>query len=111
MNNQPSDWLPFPDPRAGGILHAPYGPGVYQIRNRQTGQLILFGSSKRLAWRMCSLLPEPLGCGGRDNNDKRNYVLEHLADLDYRCWTCESEDAAKSKERELKRAETYLFTT
>ena len=28
-----SDWRDFPDPRSFGILVAPFGPGVYEMRN------------------------------------------------------------------------------
>jgi hypothetical protein len=32
MKSEWSDWLPFPDPKARGILQAPFGPGCYELR-------------------------------------------------------------------------------
>ena len=54
----------FRDPGSFGELSAPFGPGVYELRNRKTGELVLFGMSKNVAYRMSSLLPQPDG-GGR----------------------------------------------
>jgi len=80
--NEWSEWRPFPNPRRGDYLQAPFGPGVYELRHKSTGDLILFGQSKNVAWRMSSLLPAGLGCGTRGNSEKRDYVRKHLADID-----------------------------
>src|SRR4051794_16385067 len=85
-----SVWRSFPDPREGGYLNAPFGPGVYQIRNRLTAEMVLFGRGANCAARMTSLLPKPLGTGTRNNTAKRDYVLSHLKDLEYRCFPCTS---------------------
>lgn len=34
-NEKWSDWKSFPDPRKGGYLNAPFGSGVYQLRNKK----------------------------------------------------------------------------
>lgn len=68
-------WRPFPDPRTGGILHAPIGPGVYDLRRISTREPVLFGIGARCAHRMTSLLPAPFGCGTRNNQNKRKYLL------------------------------------
>lgn len=67
-----SEWLPFPDPRTGEILHAPIGPGCYELRLANSRQKILFGKGKSVAYRMSSLLPAPLGSGTRRNDGKRD---------------------------------------
>lgn len=111
-----SEWRPFPDPREGGYLIAPFGPGVYELRHHSTGQGILFGEGGNLAARMSSLLPEPLGCGTRRNEGKRRHVLEHLADVEYRTMATDSREDAKMAEayiraRRGKRPGDFLFWT
>lgn len=106
-----SEWRPFPDPRAEGILVAPIGPGVYEVRNRQTDERVLVGESKNAAARMTSLLPPPLGQGTRDNEDKRDYILKHLPSLEYRTRTFTTKAEAQRCERELRETMTYLFPT
>ena len=102
-------WLPFPDPRKCDFLHAPFGPGAYDLRNRATKELILKGSGGNCASRMCSILPNPLGCGTRKNTHKREYVLANIADIEYRCWAFATKPEALEKERELARSGKYLF--
>ena len=79
-----SEWMKFPDQRKGEYLYAPYGCGVYQLRNFETGEKILFGRGKHLAQRISSLLPSPYGSGTRKNSNKRLYVFEKLNKIEYR---------------------------
>ena len=104
-------WLRFPDPEAGGYLSAPFGPGVYELRNRKTGELVLVGKSKNVASRMSSLLPRPHGTGTRNNARKREYVRKHLDCLEYRTKACGSAHEAESVEREKRNTGNYLFPT
>jgi hypothetical protein len=61
---------------------------------------------------MSSLLPEPLGCGTRNNGSKRAYILEHLGSIEYRTLACESHDEAVEEEGELRKGrDRYLFPT
>ena len=107
-----SRWQAFPDPRSGGILTAPFGPGVYELRNRKTNELVLFGRSKNVASRMSSLLPAPLGAGKRNNKEKRIYVDTHLSDIDYRTKPCVDPDTAKMEEKRLREnRHRYIFLT
>jgi hypothetical protein len=107
---EPPDWMPFPDPRKCGFLHAPFGPGVYQIRNRKTGEYVMFGCGGKCAYRMTSLLPKPLGAGTRKNGNKAKYMLDHIGDLDYRCWAFATTKEANAKEDEVKQMGEYLFS-
>ena len=109
--NRWSRWHPFPDPRSGGYLFAPFGSGVYELRNRASGELVLFGKSKNVARRMLSLLPRPLGVGTRNNSEKREYVLKHLADIAYRTKACTDERAALTEERKLRNSNNHRFRT
>jgi hypothetical protein len=105
-----SAWRKFPDPRERGILVAPFGPGCYELRNGN--QLVLYGMGGNVAQRMTSLLPEGFGCGTRNNSQKREYVLSHLATIEYRTLASATKDDAKICERELwARRLDYLFPT
>jgi hypothetical protein len=106
-----SGWLPFPDPRKGDLLVAPYGAGVYELRNRKTNELVLRGMGTNCAYRMSSLLPKPFGQGTRNNADKRQYVLAHLPDVEYRYMACVSAGEAKALEMTRKKEQPCLFNT
>ena len=106
-----SDWRPFPNPEKGEYLYAPFGAGVYQLKNKETGQYILFGTGRNLAYRMSSLLPEPYGEGTRNNAGKREYVWEHIDDMEYRTIAFASKEMAKSFESFVKMQECYIFNT
>ena len=102
-------WTRFPDPRLRGILTAPFGPGVYQLRRADTGELVLVGRGKNTAFRMTSLLPAPLGQGRRDNSAKRAYVQTWLSKIEYRCWPAETEAQATAFEAECLANDDDLF--
>jgi hypothetical protein len=108
-----SQWRPFPSPNKRGILVAPFGPGCYELRRRDTGRKILFGRGSNVAFRMTSLLPSGEGgAGERTNKAKREYVLKHLAQIDYRTCACADRGQAIAVERELlRKASEYLFDT
>ena len=97
-----TEWLPFPDPRQREYLYAPFGCGVYQLRNKRDGRYILFGSVRNLCHRMTSLLPAPLGSGTRNNWQKREYVYNEIAFLEYRTISFLDELTMKTFENNLK---------
>jgi hypothetical protein len=108
MREDWSEWRLFPDPRQKGILTAPFGPGCYQLRDGK--QLVLYRRGGHVAQRMTSLLPQPLGCGTRNNEGKRKYVLEHLGTIEYRTLACASDEEARSEENQLRsQSLDYLF--
>lgn len=110
MNQRWSKWRQFPDPRKGESLVAPFGPGCYELRHGP--QLVLFGKGNNVAHRVTSLLPAPLGAGTRNNEGKRRYVLENLANIQYRTLACMTAAEAGRLEQELKAARSaYLFAT
>ncbi len=88
---------------------APLGPGVYELRNSATSELVLFGYSKNVASRMSSLLPPPYGTGNRNNREKKEYVLEHLVDMEYRTRACPDKKTAQKEEQNLRARNYYLF--
>jgi hypothetical protein len=110
MAGEWSEWRKFPDPRKLENLIAPFGPGCYELRDG--AELILFGKGRSVAHRMASLLPEPHGCGTRNNSFKREYVFAHLGSIEYRTLPCASAEEADKSERELKaQAAKYKFRT
>ena len=106
-----SDWKSFPDPRKGEYLNAPFGSGVYQLRNKKTNEFVLYGTSKNLAYRMTSLLPAPLGAGTRNNKNKPNYILNNIQDIEYRTISFMDNIDAERFESYIKHVEIYLFNT
>lgn len=106
-----SNWYKFPNPQKGEYLIAPFGFGVYQLRNIKTGEYVLFGRSDNTACRMTSLLPEPYGAGTRKNINKRNYVWQNIDDIEYRTIPCKSREKSICVESQIKEAEKYIFNT
>jgi hypothetical protein len=106
-----SIWFRMPAPDNIRSIRAPAGPGVYQIRNRETDEFVLFGISVTLQKRMRSLMPAPYGTGRRNNTKKRDYVHKHYSDLDYRYLKTLSREQAAEIENGLKDAENHLFNT
>jgi hypothetical protein len=106
-----SEWGRFPDPRKGEYLVAPFGYGVYQLKNSKINEFTLFGSGNNLAYRMSSLLPKPFGQGTRRNEVKREYVLNNIENIEYRTVAFTSEKEMKDCERELKQLNIHKFNT
>lgn len=122
-----SEWKKFPNPLKGEYLCAPFGPGVYQLRNCKTGEFVLFGKGKNVAYRMSSL--HKLGSGKRDNKEKVNYVNNNIDGIIYRtipfgASSCTEGEGCNSKktpcpnrgicdaiefEKYVKKRERYLF--
>lgn len=107
-----SAWRQFSDFKAEGFPEASAGPGVYELRHRSTGKRILVGESKTLAKRMRSLMPKSHGGRGtRNNSGKRDYVAEHLPDVQYRTCDCATKAEAQALERRLFGKHSYVFPT
>jgi len=104
-----TDFTPFPDPRKGDYLSAPFGPGVYELRNMNTGELIYVGEGKNTASRMSSLLPAPFGDGTRNNAPLRVYIFTNLMAIEYRTLACSSKKIAKQIQDEMIAKNKYLF--
>lgn len=104
-----SEWLEFPNPMKNGILVAPFGKGVYQLKNRATNKFVLFGCGNNVAYRMSSLLPKPYGQGTRNNEGKREYVLNNIEDIIYRTISFTDYIEMKRVEKEVKLMERYIY--
>jgi hypothetical protein len=63
-----------------------------------------------VAYRMTSLLTAPFGRGTRNNDRKRQYVSDNIANLEYRTLACIDRKCAQGYENELKaRKSDYEF--
>lgn len=105
------DWKPMPAPSECRTIKGPEGPGVYQIRNKKTGQFIQFGESKTCRERMKSFFPKPYGTGTRNNEKKREYILTNWKVLEYRTCPTNSKEEAVQIDRKLKSLNNHLFNT
>jgi len=107
-----SRWRPFPNPRDAGILTAPIGPGLYELRRILDKRLVLIGIGANVAHRMTSLLPSDKGGAGVRNNDrKRNYVARHRNDIEYRTRPTKSRNEVQEIETKCLRKFNYSFGT
>ena len=73
---------------------------------------VLFGCGRNVAQRMSSLLPEPWGCGRRNNTRKRQAVFDNLGVVEYQTLACDSRGAAAAEEAKVRaRKAEYQFPT
>ena len=106
-----TNWKALPAPESCRKIEGPLGPGAYQVRNKKTDQFILFGIGIRCQERMQSLFPKPHGKGTKNNENKRNFILKNLQDLDFRTIQTETKSDVKKIEDELKSQNNHLFNT
>lgn len=106
-----SEWRNFPDPRKGDYLIAPLGYGLYQLKNIKSNEFILFGIGNNCAYRFSSLLPRPYGQGTRNNNFKRDYVLENISNIQYRTISFLSKENMRKTEKEIKNLKLHKFNS
>jgi len=99
-------WRLFPNHESGGYIEAPIGPGVYEVRHADTGELIAFGPANSVAQALSKLMPKP--ATGLRSLFASKTPAHHGGDLEYR--TCSASSAGEAKfaaERLLGRRETY----
>lgn len=106
-----SVWKPMPSHENCREIEGPTGPGVYQIRNRNTNEFIQFGESINCQKRMKSFFPKPYGTGTRNNESKRLYILNNWKELDYRTLSAHSKEESVSIDRFLKSLNIHKFNT
>jgi len=111
LNSKWSEWQPMPEPKNCRKINAPAKSGLYQIRNKESNELILFGIGKQCQKRMKSLYPKPFGTGTRNNECKRKYVLDNWEKLEYRTRETDTRGEAKTIEDCLKAKKNHLFNT
>jgi hypothetical protein len=104
-------WLPFPPPKNIRNIIAPNGPGVYELKNKVTGEYVLVGISVGVRRRMKSLMPAPYGVGRRNNYMKRQYVLDNYQNIVYRTISTADRVEAEKIERSLLYSGKYIYNT
>lgn len=100
-------WKPFPKPEIGGHIEAPIGPGVYEVRHTETGELIAFGPTDNVAQALATLMPKPV-TGFRAALMSRKRAALRDGDLEYRICSVRSTSEAKTVAEHLRgRREMY----
>ena len=90
----------------------PSYPGVYQLKNSDTNEYVLFGVGVKVGERICSLIPkEHGGVGRRNNHYKREYVWKNIEHIKFRTITTETRNEALEIERFLKHQNIHIFNT
>jgi hypothetical protein len=110
--NDKTKWTkfsPFPSPVKNGYLYAPFGEGVYELKNVKTKELVYVGEGKNTAWRMSSLLPHPQGASGRNNLPLTNYIFKNLQNIHYRTLACINKATAKQIQDQMIANNKYFF--
>lgn len=90
-----SAWKRFPDARAGGVVEAPIGPGVYEVRHTMTGRVVAFGSTSNVA-NAISELKVNGGVSAFARFFGRQPLVPRTNDLEYRTYAAASRAEAKT---------------
>ncbi|MBV8791148.1 MAG: hypothetical protein JO237_03760 [Pseudolabrys sp.] len=93
MSQAWSNWKRFPNARTGESVEAPIGPGVYEVRHAETGELIAFGHSGNVANSIADLKVDH--GGGWKNFFRRETPITFVGNLEYR--TCAAASRAEAK--------------
>jgi hypothetical protein len=89
-----SAWKRFPDTPSGGLVEAPTGPGVYEVRHSLTGRVIAFGPAGNVAQALSSLKVNG-GVSPLARLFRREPTVPRVVDLEYR--TCAAASRAEAK--------------
>jgi hypothetical protein len=87
-------WKPFPNSRSGGHVEAPIGPGVYEVRHRDTGEVVAFGDAASVAHALAGLMPKPVS-GLREALFGQKGIAYPSEQLEYR--TCAARTPAEAR--------------
>lgn len=104
-------WRPFPNPEKGEYLIAPFGAGVYWLRDIDTEENVYIGEGGHVAQRMTSLLPAPLGHGTRNNDALRAFVLDNIERLEYTTTACATKANAVALQHRLHQQHGRRFSS
>jgi hypothetical protein len=93
-------WKAFPDAQRGGVIEAPVGPGVYEVRKIANGEMIAFGYSGKVAYELSRMRPSPAAPSWM-RQLMRNAMQHSPSDLEYRTCPAATKDGAKAMARGL----------
>lgn len=94
MNNGWSSWKRFPEGRLGSI-EAPIGPGVYEVRRADSGELVAFGHSSNVANSISELKVENRRSGWT-SMFRKPVSVPPANDLEYRTFAAATRSEAKT---------------
>jgi hypothetical protein len=100
MQSTWTPWKAFPDARRGGVIEAPIGPGVYEVRQITSGELVAFGFSGKVAQELSRLRPNPASPSWM-RQLMRNAAEHAPTELEYRTCSAATKDEAKVMARSL----------
>jgi hypothetical protein len=96
-----SGWKRFPDAHGGGLVEAPIGPGVYEVRHTLTGQVVAFGHARNVANAIGDLKVNG-GVGTFARLFGRAPLVSKVNDLEYRTYAAASRAEARTAASRLK---------
>lgn len=95
-----SAWKRFPDGSSGGLIEAPIGPGVYEVRRADNGALVAFGHSGNVANSISELKVENRRTGWT-SMFRRQPVVPPSNNLEYRTFAAATRSEAKTAARRM----------
>lgn len=102
-----SSWKRFPDAQRGGLVEAPIGPGLYEVRRELTGELVAFGHAASVAQALASLRP---GARARPWRALFGRPSAQAEGLEYRVFAARSLAAAKGMADGMRRRRHVYWT-
>lgn len=101
-----SNWKRFPNALSGDFVEAPIGPGVYEVRHTNTGELIAFGHAGNVANAIAELKVD--GGGAWARIFRRDNPTPEVDNLEYRtCAAATRADAKTTAHRLMGLRQTY----
>lgn len=97
-----SSWKRFPDGSNGESIEAPIGPGVYEVRRTDNGELVAFGHSANVANSISELKVENRRAGWVSLLKRRLGNVPEVPptnNLEYRTYAAASRAEAKTAAR------------
>ena len=86
--------------RAANTLKPPIGPGVYEVRHTMTGQVVAFGHAGNVANALADLKLNG-NAGAFARLFRKQPLVSHVADLEYRTCAAASRSEAKTAAQRL----------
>lgn len=102
-----STWKRFPNAQSGDFVEAPIGPGVYEVRHSDTGELIAFGHAGNVANAIADLKVDG-GGSSWSRIFRRDNPMPQVNSLEYRtCATASRADAKTTAHRLMGLRQTF----
>lgn len=95
-----TSWKRFPDAQSGGLVEAPIGPGVYEVRHTLTGRVVAFGHAKNVAQALTELKLNG-GVGAFARLLRRQPLVSRVNDLEYRTCSASTRSEARNTAQRL----------